>query len=73
VDNNISFTVFTGILSKKILRKAHDFMKSMASTSVGLTEIIPTDQEEVFEISEISDGAEKKPSVCFYTKTINNK
>ena len=45
-------------------------MKSMASTSVGFTEIIPTDQEDV---SKISDGVERKPSVCFYPKTLNKK
>ena len=77
-EQSMTIKVFAGILTKQLLKKADNVMKSMASSSLGIVDIHQTNyQEDVSELSSNFLGSPttktKKPCICYYPSVTNAK
>ena len=72
----ISINVFAGILTKQLLRKANNVMKSMATSTMGIKCILDKEEEEISEMSlslQQSPEKNKEPRICYYPVVTNKK
>ena len=73
----MTISTFTGILTKQLIKKAHNVMKTLASSAIHITNIDKTTNQE--EISEISCSLlqtptkERTPCVKFYPAVTNKQ
>ena len=74
---SVTINVFAGILTKQLLRKADNVLKSMAASSLQNKTILGTNEEELSDLSESlhqnQEKINKEPCVCFYPCITNKK
>ena len=74
---SVTINAFAGILTKQLLRKADNVLKSMAASSLQNKTILGTNEEEISDLSKSlhqnQDKINKEPCVCFYPCITNKK
>ena len=76
-ESTVSINVFAGILTKQLLRKANNVMKSMAASTMGIRCILGEQEQDISDMSASLqpslDKKNKEPRICYYPKITNAK
>jgi len=69
-ETGVTCNLFTGILTKQLLKKAHAIMRSLGSTSIDTIYTLHSVEEEISDLSYISDV---EPSADLFKLVVNVK